>query len=129
MARGVGRATWFVRYTEIVRVRRHVRLGQIETELKRQEVRKNPTRADPVRVQVRVESIPVEIEWDEEAAKWVTHVPLLNGISTFGDTQTEALQRTKALMFDYIETMAQDGLPLPFTKAELRQVLAALKRS
>ncbi len=83
----------------------------------------------PARLQVRIGVLPVEMEWEEEAAQWVTYVPALNNISTFGATQTEAPARTRAMMRDYIESMEAEGLPLPLTEAERRELLTTLRRS
>jgi predicted RNase H-like HicB family nuclease len=83
----------------------------------------------PARLRVRIGILPVEMEWEEEAAQWVTYIPALNNISTFGATQTEALARTRAMMRDYIESMEAEGLPLPLTEAERRELLTTLRRS
>ena len=37
----------------------------------------------------------VLLEWDPEADAWVTYVPTLNGLSTFGETKEEALTNTR----------------------------------
>jgi predicted RNase H-like HicB family nuclease len=83
----------------------------------------------PARLQVRIGVLPVEMEWEEEAAQWVTYVPALNNISTFGPTQTEALARTRAMMRDYIESMVAENLPLPLTEGERRDLMATLRQS
>jgi predicted RNase H-like HicB family nuclease len=85
--------------------------------------------AAPARPQVQIGVLPVEMKWEEEAAQWVTYVPALNNISTFGPTQTEALARTRAMMRDYIESMDAEGLSLPLTEAERRELLTTLRRS
>ena len=69
------------------------------------------------------------MEWEEEAALWVTYVPALNDISTFGSTQTEALARTRAMIRDYIESMEAERLSLPLTETERRELLTTLRRS
>ena len=37
----------------------------------------------------------VWLEWDSESDAWVTYVPALNGLSTFGETKDEALANTE----------------------------------
>ena len=68
------------------------------------------------------------MEWDEEAAKWVTFVPLLNNISTFGSTQTEALHHTREMILAYVESMSEDDLPLPLTHQEVKSLLTAKEK-
>ena len=69
------------------------------------------------------------MEWDENSGAWVTYVRMLNGISTFGQAQSEALKHTREMILAYVETMSEDGLPLPFKPRELRSLRAALTRS
>jgi predicted RNase H-like HicB family nuclease len=45
----------------------------------------------------------VLLQWDPDSNVWVTHVPELDDISTFGATQDEALQMTKDLILGYLE--------------------------
>lgn len=60
----------------------------------------------------------VLLEWDAEEEVWVTYVPTLNGLSTFGETREEALGQTREAILGYLEAAEKDGLPLPGT-AEL----------
>lgn len=55
----------------------------------------------------------VVLEWDADEAVWVTTVPALNGISTYGDTRDDALAQTRELILGYIEALALEGLPAP----------------
>lgn len=43
----------------------------------------------------------VVVEWDSDAEVWVTHVPALDHLSTYGPTREAALKSTK------------DGIPVP----------------
>ncbi|MEA2695475.1 MAG: hypothetical protein QOJ16_4862 [Acidobacteriota bacterium] len=45
----------------------------------------------------------VLLEWDAEADVWVTYVPTLNGLSTFGETREEALSQTREAILGYLE--------------------------
>ena len=69
-------------------------------------------------------SFQVVLEWDPESRVWVTYVPTLNFLSTFGDTREEALANTREAILGYFEAAAQEGLAVPYddTKAELVSV-------
>jgi len=60
-------------------------------------------------------SVPFKIvlEWDPEARVWVSHVPELGGISTYGDTLEEAINHTREAILGYLETAADERLSLP----------------
>lgn len=55
----------------------------------------------------------VLIEWDPEEQVWVTNVPTLNHLSTYGETRKEALENTKEAILGYFEAAAKERLPLP----------------
>lgn len=55
----------------------------------------------------------VLLEWDPEDRVWVTHVPALNALSTFGDTREEALANTREAIQGYFEAAAKEGIALP----------------
>ena len=55
----------------------------------------------------------VLLEWDSEAGVWVTYVPTLNGLSTFGETRSEALSNTQEAILGYLEAARKEGIPLP----------------
>ncbi len=44
----------------------------------------------------------VILTWDEEEQLWVTYVPGLNWISTYGHTQEEALAMTQEAILGYL---------------------------
>ncbi len=52
----------------------------------------------------------VLLEWDSEDGVWVTHVPALNGISTFGETREEALANTREAIEGYLEAAALEEI-------------------
>ena len=62
------------------------------------------------------------IEFDPEAKAWVTYVPALDNISTYGATRDEALEKTKELIIGYLEAAAKEGLPLPTEALEAELV-------
>jgi len=57
-------------------------------------------------------------ERDPEAAAWVTYVPALDHLSTFGETRDEALENTREAILGYLEAAAREGLDVPEGDAE-----------
>jgi predicted RNase H-like HicB family nuclease len=55
----------------------------------------------------------VEVEWDPDDEVWVTYVPALGHLSTYGDTREEALAQTREAVLGYLEAASKEGLPLP----------------
>jgi predicted RNase H-like HicB family nuclease len=55
----------------------------------------------------------VLLEWDAEDSVWVTQVPALNHLSTFGATKEEALAQTREAIVGYFEAAALENLPEP----------------
>ena len=55
----------------------------------------------------------VLLEWDSADRVWVTYVPALENMSTYGDTRDEALENTKEAILGYVEAAAKEGLPIP----------------
>lgn len=53
----------------------------------------------------------VLLEWDPEAKVWVTYVPALNYLSTFGPTRDEALANTREAIELYLESIDELDLP------------------
>ena len=72
----------------------------------------------------KTRTVTVDMEFDEEANAFVTSVKELEGISTFGKTELEALNKTAEMIRGYIRSMEsnrkQIGLP--------PRKLAAIKR-
>jgi predicted RNase H-like HicB family nuclease len=69
-------------------------------------------------------SFQVVLEWDPESQVWVTYVPPLDFLSTFGDSREEALANTREAILGYLEAAAKEGLSVPYdgTKAGLVSV-------
>ena len=55
----------------------------------------------------------VWLEWDEAEGLWVTFVPALSYLSTYGETRDEALENTQEAIQGYIEAAEKEGIPLP----------------
>ncbi|MBI4339595.1 MAG: type II toxin-antitoxin system HicB family antitoxin [Chloroflexi bacterium] len=64
------------------------------------------------------------LTWDEQEQLWVTHVPALNWLSTYGETQEEALEMTQEAILGYLEAAEKDGVEIPpgDTMARLMEV-------
>lgn len=67
----------------------------------------------------------IVLEWDNEGQVWVSHVPDLGGISTYGDTLEEVVAQTREAILGYLETASEQGLPLPGGSPAMR---AAIER-
>lgn len=80
------------------------------------------------RLDVILEGIRVEVEKDAVTNSYVTYVPALGNLSTFGETLEVALDLTRDMLLTYIVSMDDDALPLPFSKAEVRRLRRVLQR-
>ncbi len=60
----------------------------------------------------------VLLEWDPSARVWVTFVPSLDSLSTYGETREEALEQTREAILGYLEAAAKEGLAVPDADAE-----------
>jgi predicted RNase H-like HicB family nuclease len=79
------------------------------------------------RLDVSIEGIRVEVEKDSATKSFVTYVPALGNLSTFGETLEIALDHTRDMLLTYIVSMDDDGLPLPFPKAEVKRLRRVLQ--
>ena len=70
----------------------------------------------------------VLLVWDADDRVWVAYVPTLGGLSTFGDTRDEALERSREAILGYLEAAAKEGLEVPAgdAQAELAAVEVAV---
>lgn len=55
----------------------------------------------------------VLVAWDAEEEVWVTYVPALDDLSTYGTTREEALANTAEAIAGYLEAAAKEHLPVP----------------
>ena len=55
----------------------------------------------------------VVLEWDEHEQVFVTYVPALDFLSTFGATREEALARTREAITGYLEAATKAGIEVP----------------
>lgn len=54
----------------------------------------------------------VLVERAAEAEAWVTYVPALNHLSTYGETREEALAQTREAILGYLEAAEKAGVPV-----------------
>ena len=71
---------------------------------------------------MKMRRFKVLLEWDPESQSWVTYVPALNSISTFGKTREEALANTREAILGYFEAAEQEGLSLPSSEHDAELV-------
>ena len=66
-------------------------------------------------------SFQVVLEWVIEDNIWVTYVPALDFLSTYGETREEAIANTREANLGYMKAAQKEGLPVPSgnTQAEL----------
>jgi predicted RNase H-like HicB family nuclease len=64
----------------------------------------------------------VVLQYDEEAQVWVSYVPDLENISTFGDCEDEALKNTRELIEGYLEAAAKEGIEPASQSSDIRIV-------
>ncbi len=65
------------------------------------------------------EVVTMELDHDAAAKSFVTVVKELHGISTFGDSEFEALEMTSEMIRGYIQSMEQRGMRIPLGEIEL----------
>ena len=61
----------------------------------------------------------VVLEWDPTESVWVTYVPALNHISTYGDTREEALEQTREAIIGYLEVAEAECIPVPNVDSDI----------
>lgn len=59
----------------------------------------------------------IDIFWSDEDAAFIAVVPELPGCSAWGETYEEALQEVQVAMSLYLETLQEEGRPIPEPKA------------
>jgi len=71
---------------------------------------------------VTTRTFKVVLQFDGESDTWVSYVPDLDNISTYGDSEQEALDNTRELIVGYLEAAAKEGVALPAPAVALRVV-------
>jgi predicted RNase H-like HicB family nuclease len=55
----------------------------------------------------------VLVEHDASEGPWVTSVPILNWLSTYGESREQALDQTREAIIGYFEAAAKTGMSIP----------------
>ena len=61
----------------------------------------------------------VLIEWDPNDSVWVTQVPALNHLSTYGSTKEEALAESREAILGYFEAAAIEQIQIEDVDREI----------
>ncbi len=65
------------------------------------------------------QTFKVVLEWDAETRAWVTYVPTLEFLSTFGSTREEALDHTRDAILLYLESARDEGIEVAMPDCEV----------
>jgi predicted RNase H-like HicB family nuclease len=71
-------------------------------------------------------SVTVDMEFDEDAAAFVTYVKELHRMSTFGETESAALDNTAEMIRGYIKSMEANQKKIPLTAPKLAELKRAV---
>ena len=74
----------------------------------------------------RLKSLTLKLRWSEETGTWVVQIPELFNLGTYGDTPEEALEQTKDFLRGYLNVAERHHMKLPLTRAEIREIRAAI---
>ena len=58
---------------------------------------------------MKTRTFKVLLECDAEDGVWVTTVPALDGLSTYGETRDEAIEQTREAILGYLEAAQREG--------------------
>lgn len=72
--------------------------------------------------EVEARRFKVLLEWDAGDDVWVSYVPTLGYLSTYGDTREDALEQTREAILGYLEAAAKEGIPVPPPEVETEVV-------
>lgn len=89
--------------------------------------RKNPASVVDVHPLNALDFLNVEMRWEDSSQNWYTIVPALNGLSDYGKTEQEALDRTAALILVALDGLEEDGERPPFSPAQVREIRETLE--
>lgn len=67
-------------------------------------------------------AVTVDMEYDERAKVFVTYVKELHGMSTFGETESVALDNTVEMVRGYIQAMESHRKKIPLPAAKLARL-------
>ena len=66
--------------------------------------------------------VTIDMEYDEEAEAFVTYVRELHGMSSFGETESSALDNTSEMIRGYIRSMEENHKRIPLAASKLLEL-------
>ena len=66
--------------------------------------------------------VTIDMEYDEDAEAFVTHVKELHRMSSFGETESAALDNTAEMIRGYIKSMEANRKRIPLSAAKLAEL-------
>ena len=88
--------------------------------------RENPVSMLEVHPLNQQEAVEVEIWYDAESKAYVTRVPKLFDISTFGSSEEAALDSTAEMLAGWIGAMEAEGKKIPLSRGALGELKKAV---
>lgn len=68
------------------------------------------------------DAVTIEMEYDDDAESFVTFVKELHGMSTFADTEFDALEMTAEMIRGYVLSMEERGMKIPIGRVKLAEL-------
>jgi predicted RNase H-like HicB family nuclease len=73
-----------------------------------------------------LDCLTVNLRWSDESGQYVATIRELDGLGNVGSTEKEALDRTAAMLLDYLDVAEEQHMRLPWTKAQVKRIREAL---
>ena len=67
--------------------------------------------------------LKINLEWDGDDQVWVSCIPAVGDLSTYGKTLEEVIAQTREAILGYLETAVEQRLPLSVDATFLRAAL------
>ncbi len=74
----------------------------------------------------RLDFITVRLKYDPASKCYVTSIPELFGISTYGETVSEALDETRDLILGFLASAEAHNQRIPLDRDQIEKIRAAL---
>lgn len=88
--------------------------------------RENPASVLEIHPLNRQGAVEVEIWYEAESKAYVTRIPQLFDISSYGRSEEEALDRTAEMLAGWIAAMEAEGKKLPLSRGALAELKKAI---
>jgi predicted RNase H-like HicB family nuclease len=67
-------------------------------------------------------AVTIDMEYDEDSEAFVTYVRELHGMSSFGETESAALDNTREMIRGYIRSMETNRKRIPLTSSKVTEL-------